>query len=252
MTKVYNEVVGFNDQKEILPNFFDEFDSKIKLRKMFLSLSSKVVGDLYHFSSYELETLTKYPLKEVFEYKIQSMLPVSKVKTYEQPTSFNFDRDSTIVINNYVNKEKKTVLFHTQKLLPLARLIAFCFTNNKMQLIFDINLLFHQFVYNKVKNLHKDKRIIDSGDSICIMQYPQSPIKIYTSWKSIDEKNLNIKDELNNAIECIKQSEFKQVYLVYPKAKNFKRHIPVKVEELEDRHYGIKVIPYSLRSTLRK
>ncbi len=252
MHKFYNEIVGFNEYDEILPNFFDEFNSKTKLRKMFLSLSTSLVDGIYSFSNYEMDTLTKYPLKQVFEYKIKSMLPLSYVKTYQQPKSFNLDVCSTIVINNYLNKESKRVLFHNKKLLPLAKLIAFCYNNNKMQLIFDINLLFHQFVYDKVKRLHKDKRVIDSGDSICIMQHHQSPVKIYTNWKSIDTKNLNIKDELKNAIECIKQSEFKQVYLVYPKASDFKRHIPVKVEELEDRNYDIKVIPYSLRSTLRK
>jgi hypothetical protein len=149
-------------------------------------------------------------------------------------------------------KQNKHSLYRSEKLLPVAKLIAFCYTNNKMQLFFDINLLFHQFVFNKVKNLHKDKRVIDSGDSICIMETGGVPIKIYTNWKSLDAKNLNIKEELANAIECIKQSEFKQVYLVYPKVEAFTKHIPVHVQELEDRIYDIKVIPYSLRSTLRK
>ncbi len=252
MHKFYQEIVGFNEHNEILPNFFDEFNSKVKLRKMFLNLTTSLVDGVYSFTKYEINTLTRYSLKEIFEYKIDAMLPVSYVKTYHKPTSFNFDICSTIVINNYKNKENKNVLFHSKKLLPLAKLIAFCYNNNKLQLIFDLNLLFHQFVFEKVKRLHKNIRVIDSGDSICIMQEHQSPVKIYTNWKSINTKNLNIKDELNNAIECIKQSEFKQVYLVYPKASDFKRHIPVKVDELEDRNYDIKVIPYSLRSTLRK
>lgn len=250
--KAFNEIVGFHQNKEILPSFFDHFDTKIKLRQLFLNLTSSIVDGVYSFSSYEQSTWTRYPLHQIFEYKIQSMMPVSCVHTYNLPKSFKVDVASTNIINNYVHKQNKPSLYHNKTLLPVARLIAFCFTNNKMQLYFDINLLFHQFVFNKVKNLHKNKRIIDSGDSICIMQTGGTPIKIYTNWKSLDANNLNIKDELNNAIECIKQSEFKQVYLVYPKHKTFQKHIPVRVNELEDSVYDIKVIPYSLRSTLRK
>ena len=248
---VLKQMVGFNEDKETLPEFFDEFNSKCKLRRMFLNLTNSLVEDIYHFTKREQKQLSKFPLKKIFEYKIKSMMPISYIKTFRPSKSFTLDSASTIVINNYKLKQNKIALFSNRKLLPVAKLISLCFINNKMQLNFDIDLLFHQFVLQKIQRLHKDKTVLDNGDSISIISHTDVPLKIYTQWKNIDSKNLNIKNELNHAIECIKQSEFKQVYLVYPKINSFKRHIPIRVKELEDSTYDIKVIPYSLRSTLR-
>lgn len=244
-------LIGFINNVESLPQNFDEFNSKIKLRQLFLSLISPFIEEHCTFSKNELKNLSKYSLEKIFKEKIKSMHPISCIKTNKKTMTFKLDIASTIVINNYINKEKKNIVFFYKNLNSLAKVISLCFVNNKMQLQFDINLLFHQFVFNKINNLHKHKEVIDSGDSICILSQNNSPIKIYTSWKSIDVKQMDIKHELNHAIESIKQSEFKQVYLVYPKALNFKRHLPIKVEELKEENYYIKVIPYSLRSTLR-
>ena len=64
-------------------------------------------------------------------------------------------------------------------------------------------------------------------------------------------QNLNIDEHIKKAVDCIKNSEFKQVYLVYPKNDKFNKHVQVKTEELKVGEYEIKLIPYSLRSTLR-
>lgn len=244
-------LIGFINNVESLPNNFDEFNSKIKLRQLFLALINPFIKEHCTFTIYERKHLSKYSLEIIFKEKIKSLLPISYVKTSKRIKSFRLDRESTIIINNYLNKEEKNIAFFYKNLNSLAKVISLCFINNKIQVQFDINLLFHQFVFNKIKNLHKHKEVIDSGDSICILSQDNTPIKIYTSWKNIDAKQMNIKHELNHAIESIKQSEFKQVYLVYPKALNFKRHLPIEVDELKKESYYIKVIPYSLRSTLR-
>lgn len=252
LNNLNNNLVGFHEDEEYLPGYFDEFNSHCKLRQMFLDLISFISKDDLSFTKREKVLLCNKSLETAFKVKIKSMQIFSYVKPFFSSKTFKLDVASTLVINNYNLKQNKTnLLFSNSKLLPLAKLISFCFNNNKMQLMFDINLLFHHFVLKRVKNMHKDKQVIDSGDSICIVSKHSNPIKLYTSWKSIDTKKPNINDELETAIQCIKQSEFKQVYLVYPKDEGFKRHIPVKVKELEDTKYNIKVIPYSLRSTLR-
>lgn len=64
-----------------------------------------------------------------------------------------------------------------------------------------------------------------------------------------------INEHIQKAVDCIKESDFKQVYIVYPKNENFEKHIEVKIREFEDNiscsGYVVKVIPYSLRSILR-
>lgn len=245
-------IIGFSRDKETLGDFFDEFTSNEKLRALFLNLSSSLVKDHYFFSKYEINLLSKYSLEKIFEYKIQSLYPISNIKTFKQNKVFYFCLESTLVINNYVNKENKLYLFSSSKLNQLAKIISTCYMKNKIELYFDKNVLFHHFVFTKITKLHKNKKVIDNGDSICVINENSSPLKIYTSWKKINAKDLNIKNELFNAINSIKQTNFKQIYLVYPKLSDFYRHINVKVDELENSKYEIKVVPYSLRSTLRK
>ena len=249
--KMQNNLIGFFQEQESLPYFFDHFNNKEKLRQLFLSLSSSLIKEYYIFSKYEQKTLCKYTFEEIFKYKINSLKAISYIKPFVKKESFIFCLHSTLIINNYVNKEMKKQIYASSKLLPMAKVIATCFINNKLQLFFDKNLLFHEYVLNKIRKMHKNNKVLDNGDSICIFKENYVPLKIYTSWKKIDPKNLKIEDDINTAINSIKQSEFKQVYLVYPKLENFNRHIQIKVDELEDKNYEIKVVPYSLRSIIR-
>jgi hypothetical protein len=249
-----NNLIGFEENKEFLPKDFDEFNSTIKLRQLFLNLSNNILKCSCNFSKYEQIKLSKYPLKEIFSYKIENLMPFSfiKINKNKPSKSFKLCIDSTKIINNYLNSKKKNLIFIPNKnLLPIAKLISICFTNNKMQLLIDKNLLFHEFVLKKLKKLHRDKTIIDLGDSICIKSKDFKGIKIYTSWKHIEIKKPNIKKELEDAIKSIKKDEYYQIYLAYPKNDEFTKQIPVFVDELKNKEYQIKAIPYSLRSIIK-
>ncbi len=249
----FNNFVGFDGNKELLTKDFDTFDSKFKLRQLFLHLSNFVLNSFCSFTKYEQKSLAKVPLKVAFESKIKALLPQCNIKVKAEVTKFNLCINSTKIINNYTSlKTKKQIIVNSKNLLPAAKLISHCFINNKMQLLIDKNLLFHEFVLEKLKNLHKDKEVKDLGDSISIKQKGVCALKIYTSWKNIQKDNPNIKNEVNYAIEVINKGEFNQVYLIYPKDNDFTRHIPVYVDELKYKTYQIKAIPYSLRSIIRK
>ncbi|MGM0518890.1 MAG: hypothetical protein ACQERD_04510 [Campylobacterota bacterium] len=251
--KYTNDFVGFDNNREFLPKDFDKFNSKYRLRQLFLSLSNNVLKEFCHFSKKEQRRLSFYPLKIAFEYKIETLLPNSMLRKPKINSSFNFCLKSTIIINNYLygKKTDNSLFVRSKNLLAAAKLISHCFINNNMQLLIDKHLLFHEFVLNKVSRLHKDKEVTDLGDSISIKSNGVCNVKIYTSWKDIEVKNPNIKDELENAIKSIKKGESNQVYLAYPKDDKFKRQIPIFVNELKSKEYQIKVIPYSLRSIMR-
>lgn len=246
-----DDFLGFDNNKEFLPKDFDTFNSQSKLRQLFLNLSNHALKSFCKFSKYEQHKLSFFPLKSAFEYKIKSMLPISYVKTHKTNSCFNFCINSTLIINNYLNKSRHSFFVTSNTLLPAARLISHCYINNNMQLLIDKHLLFHEFVLNKVRKLHKDKNVIDLGNAISITQKDVCNLKIYTLWKDIEVKKPNIKDELQDAIKCIKKGEFNQVYLAYPKHDEFKKQIPIFVDELKNKEYQIKVIPYSLRSVIR-
>ncbi len=249
-----NNFIGFDANKEFLPKDFDEFNSTIKLRQLFLNLSNNIFKCSCQFSKYEQIKLCKYSLESAFKFKIANLMPYSYVKISNKKITKNFELciDSTKIINNYLNPNiKKSILISNKNLLPVAKLISYCYINNKMQLLIDKHLLFHEFVLKKIKKLHKDKIVEDLGDSISIKSKDFYGIKIYTSWKDIEVKKPNIKDELEDAIKSIKKGEYYQVYLAYPKNSEFTKQIPVFVDELKNKEYQIKAIPYSLRSTIK-
>lgn len=246
--------IGFYENNEFLPKDFDKFNSIPRLRQLFLNLFNNLVDSSYRFTKYEQYKLSKTTLKEAFTYKINSLLPISNIKSFEKSASYNFNfcLQSTKIINNYLNsKIESRILISNKQLIPVAKLIAQCFVNNKMQLYIDKHLLFHEFVLKKVKKLHSDKTVIDLGDSICIKSKEFIGLKIYTSWKDIEIKKPNIKKELENAIKSIKKGEYYQIYLAYPKNDEFTKQIPVFVDELKNKEYQIKAIPYSLRSIIK-
>ena len=246
-------LIGFTNKEEFLPKDFDEFNSITRLRQMFLNLSNNILHSYCHFSKYEQKKLSTVSLKNAFEYKIKTMIPISYIKTMKsENNSFKFCVNSTKIINNYLNqKDKSFIYISNNKLLPLAKLISLCFTNNKMQVLIDKNLLFHEFVLKKIRKLHNDKTVIDLGDSICIKTKDFVGLKIYTSWKDIIVNKPNIQDELESAIKSIKKGEYYQIYLAYPKNNDFKKQIPIYVDELKNKEYQIKAIPYSLRSIIK-
>ena len=249
-----NNLIGFYENEEYLPKDFDEFNSVIKLRQLFLNLNNNIFGCSCQFTKYEQNRLAKHPLKDAFIYKINRLMPFSFIKIWKKQNKNNFKLciNSTKIINNYLNNSSnKSVLISNKNLLPVAKLISHCFINNKMQLLIDKHLLFHEFVLKKIKKLHSDKTVIDLGDSICIKSENFVGLKIYTSWKDIEVKKPNIKDELEDAIKSIKKGEYYQIYLAYPKNNEFTKQIPVFVDELKNKEYQIKAIPYSLRSTIK-
>lgn len=251
---INSNFIGFYENNEFLPKDFDEFNSIPKLRQLFLNLINNIIGCSCNFSKNEQQKLSKYTLKNIFLYKINSLLPISNVKSFYKKSSYHFKfcSQSTKIINNFFNTSPKyTLLMPNKNLLPAAKLISQCFVNNQMQLLIDKHLLFHEFVLKKIRKLHSDKTILDFGNSICIKAEGYSGLKIYTSWKDIEAKKPNIKDELENAIKSIKKGEYFQIYLAYPKNSEFTKQIPVLVNELKNKEYQIKAIPYSLRSAIK-
>ena len=246
-------LIGFSDKEEYLPKDFDEFNSIIRLRQMFLNLSNNILHSYCHFSKYEQKKLSSLSLQDAFIYKIKSMSPISSIKTHKYKNrSFKLCIKSTKIINNYLNaNNKNSIVISNNHLLPLAKLISLCFTNNKMQVLIDKHLLFHEFVLKKIKKLHADKTVIDLGNAICIKTKDFVGLKIYTSWKDIIVNKPNIQDELESAIKSIKKGEYYQIYLAYPKNNDFKKQIPIYVDELKNKEYQIKAIPYSLRSIIK-
>ena len=124
---------------------------------------------------------------------------------------------------------------------------------NELSIYLDGERAFKKFVSDRIIKKNEHKTISVNDDSIDIVNEEHSFVtKIFTFWEFINSKNLNIDKHIQKAIDCVKGSEFKQIYLVYPKNENFQRHISIRADEaIGNSEYQIKLIPYSLRSILR-
>jgi len=108
---------------------------------------------------------------------------------------------------------------------------------------------FFNYAYYKIAQNTKNRFVEKNSDSIDIILDKQPCIKVVPIYQEIDKETLNIKNEIEQAIDIISSSEFKYVYFIYPKNNKFDKHIQVKVPQLEenDSEYMIKLIPYSLK-----
>lgn len=113
---------------------------------------------------------------------------------------------------------------------------------------------FFNYVYNKIARDTKNRFVEKNSDSIDILPFSNTDIKVIPIWKKLDTKNMDIEEEIKISCQTIQNGTIKCVYFVYPKTKNFNKHIHVKVPVLEEacEEYLIKLIPYSLKNRFNK
>mgnify|MGYP000623822637 CR=1 FL=1 len=95
-----NNFIGFSKDKEYLPKDFDEFNSKNRLRQLFLNLSNNILESYCYFSKYEQKMLSNLSLEQAFSYKIKSMFPISFIKNKKIVNTF-FDESSDTWLQAY-------------------------------------------------------------------------------------------------------------------------------------------------------
>lgn len=248
--------IGFNRNQEFLPSF-DKFHSQVNQRVMFLKLFNQEVSCSLRFTSSDFKACRKETLFSIFVKKV-----FSYIQHENRPTkSFTLDVDKTIKINKFikkVNSEKitKTNVFtfsnKKQTNLKTALMLIDIFEVGDCSFYLDGEKIFKNFVSNKIIKNNDSKKIDVNNDSIDIESVENSfRTKIFTFWDFINSKDLKIDKHIKKAVDCINTSTFKQIYLVYPKNENFNKHISVRTEGILSDEYEIKLIPYSLRSTLR-
>lgn len=113
---------------------------------------------------------------------------------------------------------------------------------------------FFEYVYKKISRNTKNRFVEKNEQSIDIILSNHPSIKVVPVFTNMNKNKLSIDNEVKIACDVVINSEFKYVYFVYPKNKEFNKHIQVKIPILEDtcNDYVIKLIPYSLNDILKK
>ncbi|RXJ67635.1 hypothetical protein CRV08_09705 [Halarcobacter ebronensis] len=247
--------IGFDAKNEFLPSF-DMFHSNVNKRVMFLKLFNQDVPSSMKFSKEELKECKKFTLIDMFINKILKNLQQT---AYIESPLVSVDAKLTNKINSFLKENNlssikarftlKNSLEETS--IETAKKLISLLENCNYSFFLDGEKTFKSFVVGKILRSNQQREVFINSDSIDIKSSEFASTKIFTFWELINSKKLNIEEHIDKAIKCIKTLEFKQVYLVYPKNENFNRHIQIKCDELEDSEYMIKLIPYSMRSTLR-
>lgn len=252
------KTLGFNKNNEFLPSF-DKFQTSINQRVMFLKFFNQEVSCDLKFTKEEFQACKKETLFNIFAKKIFNNLIFKKQKMY----FFKIDVQMSLIINRFIKKANTEVnkkfskyallnTNHIRNIKTAAKLVDI-FEESGCSLYLDGNKIFKNFVSNKILRTNESKLVDIHNDSIDIKSKKNSyKTKIFTFWEFISSNDLKAVDEhIKKAVDCIKNSEYKQIYLVYPKNENFYKHIQVKTKDISSDEYEIKLIPYSIRSTLR-
>ncbi len=247
--------IGFDKNTEYLPSF-DKFQSVVNQRVMFLKFFNQEVSCNLKFSKEEFKACRKEGLFNIFVKKIFSHLLYKN----NYSTSFRLDVEKSIKINKFLKKVNSDINFSFKNFsfsnkstdINIAVNLIDIFEESGCSLYLDGNKIFKNFVSNKIIKNNESKKIDVNYDSIDIVSEENSfRTKIFTFWEFINSKSLQIDKHIQQAVNCINNGDFKQIYLVYPKNENFDKHIRIRTEGITCSEYEIKLIPYSLRSTLR-
>ncbi len=249
--------IGFKGQEENLPSF-DKFNNNTNKRLMFLKLFNENQKCNNKFTKNDFYYCKNFNLFELFLKKIFFNLQCS----YVYSKAVKIDIQKTLLIKDFLTKleEKNDLKFNKYSIFIKSKnsfdtSVYFIKTllDNKFSLYLDAEKTFQNFVSNKIIKQQFDREVKIYDDSIDLIYKERTlQTKIFTFWEFINSNRLDINNHIKKAINCINNTEFKQVYLVYPKSDNFNKHIKVQCSDMIiDDEYEIKLIPYSLRSILR-
>ncbi|MDY0321202.1 MAG: hypothetical protein RBR23_05650 [Arcobacteraceae bacterium] len=248
--------LGFVKDIEYLASF-DKFGDSKSQRRLFLEFFNTQVDKSLRFSKSEICSLNKLPLRDIFVAKICSMLGIVSIPFIKQNSIKNYkDIRFDVDVNIFLSEIKIPKIYQINSYdFEKGKKLINVIDGKNLDFRLDAGDAFRQYIVNKLLKDQKTRFIEHTHNSISIIPTHEEPLMIYPFWEMVGKSAPLIDEHIKKAVDCIKESDFKQVYLVYPKNENFEKHIEVKIREFEDNiscnGYTVKVIPYSLRSILR-
>lgn len=125
---------------------------------------------------------------------------------------------------------------------------------NSGELLFDLDDMFLHLVYERAKLVNKSSRVQLFEDTIIIKGNSEevSSTLLIPAYTQIDKNeiysNTLISEHLKTVLKTLKDTQIRQVFLVYPKHPKFMKHITIDLHDkikLRDEEYRVKMIPYS-------
>ncbi len=195
-------------------------------------------------------------IKSVFTTKIDHLL--EQTSCADKKKKFQLDIASTKIIHAYQNGE--TVITAKKPKLKVAKLINLIYSQGACSLMLDLDDMFLNLVYERIKKVNRESRVVLGEKEIIIYdRNPNaSPTLVIPFYKSIQKSNMKndvtVTENINRAMEYLRADEIRQIFLVFPKSDQFSKHLDLKFHndiKLEEDEYRVKMIPYSFSFCIR-
>jgi len=200
------------------------------------------------------EKITEYlPKSEQLSSQIEKRILFFNLYNYYVEKEMRITKKEMLIGENIheVFKNKIASLSNDLRLKQkFSKLIGF----NNGELLFDLDDMFLHLIYERVKLVNKNAKIYLYDKTIIIKENEKgvSPTLLIPAYEKVSGATLYedeiISHHLKTVIKTLKETQIRQIYLVYPKHDKFKKHIQLKLMDkipLSEDEYRVKVIPYS-------
>lgn len=128
-----------------------------------------------------------------------------------------------------------------------VKFIQMIYVKEEQGLVFSSARLFENYVYEKISKRHPDKRVTFKQGLILVQKGGRNIIGVMPSFKHICKNSSHkASDEIRMAYHFASKNDIENVFIVFPKNRDFTKHIVVKNACAND----IKLVPYSISSRL--
>lgn len=256
--------IGFsisnNQVKEILPKTY-KIEARAIQRQMFFTMMNEYLCDEAKINLDD-KKLFRDNILDIFIKKINTFFQLDSLRPFKAQRIQKIYPQDSMLFNQFFKQSRDIKMLYLSKdykfnpnfkiLLgyshPASQLIQLIFDSKEMKMMFDLNSIFTQTIFKRIKR-ERDKKVILDTPYIHIDQNG-TRTSLHPRWRNVDTNNLELRNkDIGDGFEQLNNTNTDQCYLVYPKTNNFMRHIMVKNESSSQQ---LKMIPYSFTFCNRK
>jgi hypothetical protein len=245
--------------KEIMPKSY-QIEKKTAQRRLFFSLINEYLDPSLQISLrdsklFENDILNIFINKILSQFQIHRLRPeraqrVVKIFHYENALFNQFFKQCIHPKARYLARDwefDQNFSMLAGYNHPVAKLIVMLFDGKDVNLMLDLDLLFTETVYRRIKQ-EVGKTVQLDAPYIHIDENGHRT-RLHPRWKRVNPENLEQRaKQIDRGFEQLQNEDIDQMYLIYPKTENFRQHIKIKTKD----NYELKMIPYSFTYTNRK
>lgn len=239
---------GFSVTKEgsfdIVPKIFRHLSNSQRIMQFLVQYNSCVEKNLQIPIKFSINATN---IEYAFKRQIYALLKQEKLN-FTKANSFCVY--SAKLIENFLKERYFDMPFEfSAPKHNAAKLIHMIYAKESLGLSFDASCLFNQYVFNKISKRHLDKKVYLENDIIILENNGKKLLGVMAFFKYISCKKTHLaQSEIRKAQEKLETENLPYLFLVYPRNKEFKKHIEIKSCNI--RECKLKLVPYTITNKI--